>query len=785
MPTPTNNTDAATKAYVDSAAASGTPDADATTKGKIKLTGDLGGTAISPSVVRLSGVSISGTPSAGQVLTATGSTTASWSALPTAPVLSVNGYTGNVTLTKSDVGLGNVDNTSDATKNSATATLTNKDLTSVTNTFPTFNQDTTGNAATATKLATARTINGVSFDGTANITIYDSTKEPTISAGTTSQYWRGDKTWQTFDKAAVGLSNVDNTSDATKNSATATLTNKTLTNPVMSQINDSNGNPILSLSPTASATKYVTIYNNSGGASPIIQGVGSTGLDLKVSATAGTFRFLDAGHNPNFVVVGTGSNNAANYVQVTSAATGNAPLLAAAGSDTNVSLNLVPRGTGTIQANGVDVVTTTGTQTLTNKTLTSPKITSYIYDSTGNIHTQIYGAASAVNYLLLANGSAGNGTLIQSLGADTDVNMTYSTKGVGSFWFANSTSNLMTVTGPASAVNYFRVTAATTGNRVSLGATGSDTDVSLSLNTKGSGTVQANGVDVVTTSGTQTLTNKTLTSPKITSGAINDQNGNTLLWINPISSAVNYVGIRNNAAGSAPVLYAGGSDPNVSLNLSSQGSGTVQANGVDVVTTTGTQSLSNKTLASPTINTPKIDTIKDAINNSTMIELYSYGATGNFWRITNSTAASGIPLQLYPAAASADANVGVSITTKGTGTLTLGGAGVTNILAGSSGAVSAQFSSPASAVNYLSINSAATGAKVSVAATGSDTDVSLNLTSKGSGTVQANGNPVGVKVAVPATASSAGVPGQWAADSSYHYDCIATNTWVRSAVATW
>ena len=33
----------------------------------------------------------------------------------------------------------------------------------------TLNQDTTGNAATATALATARTIHGVSFDGTANI----------------------------------------------------------------------------------------------------------------------------------------------------------------------------------------------------------------------------------------------------------------------------------------------------------------------------------------------------------------------------------------------------------------------------------------------------------------------------------------------------------------------------------------------------------------------------------------------------------------------------------------
>lgn len=40
------------------------------------------------------------------------------------------------------------------------------------------------------------------------------TKEPFISSGTTSQYWRGDKAWQTLDKSAVGLSAVPNV-DAT------------------------------------------------------------------------------------------------------------------------------------------------------------------------------------------------------------------------------------------------------------------------------------------------------------------------------------------------------------------------------------------------------------------------------------------------------------------------------------------------------------------------------------------------------------------------------------------
>ncbi|HJP81025.1 MAG TPA: hypothetical protein VJ841_01355 [Candidatus Saccharimonadales bacterium] len=49
-------------------------------------------------------------------------------------------------------------------------------------------------------------------------------KEPTITAGTTTQYYRGDKSWQTLDKTAVGLANVDNTSDANKPISTATQT---------------------------------------------------------------------------------------------------------------------------------------------------------------------------------------------------------------------------------------------------------------------------------------------------------------------------------------------------------------------------------------------------------------------------------------------------------------------------------------------------------------------------------------------------------------------------------
>jgi hypothetical protein len=50
-------------------------------------------------------------------------------------------------------------------------------------TLPAAPASVSGNAGTATKLATARTINGVSFDGTTNITVADSAKLP-LAGGT-------------------------------------------------------------------------------------------------------------------------------------------------------------------------------------------------------------------------------------------------------------------------------------------------------------------------------------------------------------------------------------------------------------------------------------------------------------------------------------------------------------------------------------------------------------------------------------------------------------------------
>ena len=75
----------------------------------------------------------------------------------------------------------------------------------------------------------------------------------------------------------------------------------------------------------------------------------------------------------------------------------------------------------------------------------------------------------------------------------------------------------------------------------------------------------------VTLTGTQTLTNKTLTSPAIGT-KISDTNGNELINITATGSAVNEFTIANAASGSGPTLSATG-ETNVGINIKPKGSG--------------------------------------------------------------------------------------------------------------------------------------------------------------------------------------------------------------------
>ena len=83
------------------------------------------------------------------------------------------------------------------------------------------------------------------------------------------------------------------------------------------------------------------------------------------------------------------------------------------------------------------------------------------------------------------------------------------------------------------------------------------------------------GMGDVTLTGTETLTNKTLTSPKIGTSIL-DTNGNELFLLTATGSAVNEITYANAATGNGPTFTASG-ETNVDININPKGSGVLKS----------------------------------------------------------------------------------------------------------------------------------------------------------------------------------------------------------------
>ena len=115
------------------------------------------------------------------------------------------------------------------------------------------------------------------------------------------------------------------------------------------------------------------------------------------------------------------------------------------------------------------------------------------------------------------------------------------------------------------------------GNTVTF-ASGDTKIVSATANDGTNPDLDEVAVGEVTLTGTQTLTNKTLTSPKIGTSIL-DTGGNELALLTATGSAVNEFTIANAAASNGPTLSAtGSSDANIAINITPKGTGDVFIN---------------------------------------------------------------------------------------------------------------------------------------------------------------------------------------------------------------
>ena len=157
--------------------------------------------------------------------------------------------------------------------------------------------------------------------------------------------------------------------------------------------------------------------------------------------------------------------------------------------------------------------------------------------------------------------------------------------------FTGALSGSRIITFPVGVENFYLIKNGTTGTETLQlkAATGSGATVTWATDDKGWKLVYFDGVatntgvyDIgmgdVTTTGTQTLTNKTLTSPKIGTNIL-DTNGNELINLTATGSAVNEITIANAGTGvTGPVISATG-ETNVGINVNPKGTGVFNSGG--------------------------------------------------------------------------------------------------------------------------------------------------------------------------------------------------------------
>ena len=181
-------------------------------------------------------------------------------------------------------------------------------------------------------------------------------------------------------------------------------------------------------------------------------------------------------------------------------------------------------------------------------------------------------------------GGAGTTTLSKSDGATGSAVASRVLK------FTGSISGNRIVTMPVLTENFYLIENATTGSyTVQLkAASGSGATVTWATGDKGWKLVYFDGVatntgvyeiplstaGTVTETGTQTLTNKTLTSPKIGTNIL-DTNGAELFNLTATSSAVNELTYANAATGNKPTFTASGNDTNIGVSIQPKGTGTI------------------------------------------------------------------------------------------------------------------------------------------------------------------------------------------------------------------
>jgi hypothetical protein len=279
-----------------------------------------------------------------------------------------------------------------------------------------------------------------------------------------------------------------------------------------------------------------------GSAIPAIAALGSdyygNGMTGVMQSPAGI-----ADSSGNLVVSFAGSINASNHITLLNAAAGFPPQISVDGFDTNISAFISSKGNESVILRGAF----NGTNALS------------ILSGTDYHHSTIFNFPnSSASRNITFQDSSGTLAFLSDIPGVTPSALTRT----------NDSNITITLTGNSSDALLQSVNMQLGWNGVLSPVRGG-----TGLSALGTGVQTALSQNVTGTTGIVLSTNPTITSPYI--NQINDVNGNTILSLLPQAVALDYIRIRNSAAGGIPLITVGGLTTDKGIGIVPAGAGRI------------------------------------------------------------------------------------------------------------------------------------------------------------------------------------------------------------------
>jgi hypothetical protein len=307
---------------------------------------------------------------------------------------------------------------------------------------------------------------------------------------------------------------------------TQTLTNKTLTSPIVNEILDTNGNEILGLSPTASATDYLTVKNGIGVGVPLhVYADGpSTNIGLHIQPKGSGLVTISDGTDFNKGIRFRSSGSAANAITLLDAVS------------TAGHVVTLPDATTTLVGRNT-------TDTLTNKSISGST------NTLSNI-----GNSSLTNSAITINGTSTSLGGSISVGTVTSVDATAGTGiSVSGGPITGSGSLTITNTAPDQTV------AIASGTGISVSGTYPNFTVTNTAPSSGGTVTSVSGTAPIASSGGNTPAISISQATTSTDGYLSSTDWNTFNGKQPAGTYVNSV------SATSPITSTGGTTPVIAM----------------------------------------------------------------------------------------------------------------------------------------------------------------------------------------------------------------------------